>query len=48
MGSDANKGLLEHFNDRQVWMLQPDRHPAELIKNAAPPDSGAFNRTKEQ
>ena len=30
MGPEQDRGLLEHFRDRRVWLLEPDQSPAKL------------------
>jgi len=37
MGSARNRELLDYFNDRQVWSLDPDREGAELAPRPSTP-----------
>jgi hypothetical protein len=30
MGEAENARLLDHYNNRQVWLVEPDRHPLKL------------------
>jgi hypothetical protein len=30
MGDAENASLLEHYRNRQIWLIEPDRHPIDL------------------
>jgi hypothetical protein len=38
MGAAQNAKLLAYFNDRQVWLVQPEKNPKELIPYDKPPE----------
>lgn len=37
LDSPSNQRLIEHFKDRQVWLLEPDRIPVGLENYSLPP-----------
>jgi hypothetical protein len=36
MGTDQNAELLDYFNDRKVWLVEPDLAPVRLTEITRP------------
>jgi hypothetical protein len=56
MGAAENRELIQYYKDRRVWLVQPDKNPAQVALYSIDPTAGSalavsqspISRLKEQ